>query len=114
MPGPTVNMSSGGGGFPRIRESGGTLADGTIVEDVFDEIRQALAKHGYHAKWVDGYLREEDGAVVTHGYTYRQVRVRRYLPGTRGGPPQAVLEIKDGFDLDDLDRFIGDLSENWT
>lgn len=114
MSGVSVNGASGGGGFPKIRESGGTLADGTVVSEVFDEITELLEKLGYHKEWVDGWKRNTDGAIVTHGYTYREVRVRRYLPGHKEGPPQAVLSIKDGFDLDDLDRFIGSPSETWT
>lgn len=95
----------GSGGFPKA-QTGGTLADGTHVADVFDEIREKLTEAGYHQKWVDGWKRESDGAVVTHGYTYRQVRVSRFE--VHNGPEKAVLEILKAEHLDALPEFLGD------
>jgi hypothetical protein len=94
--------------------NGAKLADGTEVDDVFDEIRRELDLSGYEKKWVDGWERSRDGAVVSCGYSYREVRVRRYLPGHKERSPQAVLDVKKEGDLAKLTRFVDPPAEDWT
>lgn len=108
-----ANSNRGGDGGFLPEQTDGTLADGTRVSEVFDEIAEVLEKQGYHREWVDGWLRDLDGAVVTHGYSYRQVRVKRYLPGHRNGPAEAVLDIQRADRLDSLLDFVGTHSELW-
>jgi hypothetical protein len=94
--------------------NGGTLADGTKVSDVFKYLAETLEEYGYHKAWNDGWLRDEDGAIVTCGYSYREVRVRRYLPGHKNGPAEAIIDIRRYEDPFKADNFVGPLASTWT
>lgn len=93
------------GGF--ARPAGSTLGDGTVVAEVFDEIADTLTRAGYHKAWVDGWKRDTDGAIVTCGYSYREVRIRRYLPGHKEKSPQAIHNVRRFHDLDRIEAFVG-------
>jgi hypothetical protein len=90
-----------------------TLNDGLTVADAFAAIEAALQAAGYHKAWADGWLRDADGAIVTTGYSYREVRVRRYLPGHKERAPQAIHNVRDYGDLALIDGFIGHPPEHW-
>jgi len=101
----------GGGGFA---PQGTQLGDGTLVADVFKDLHQTLEHYGYHKAWQDGWLRSEDGAIITAGYSYREVRVRRYLPGHKEREPEAVISILRESQLDKVEDFVGPVVERWT
>lgn len=115
MPG-THPGSHIGGGFAAPTQTGGTLGDGTLVSEIFDEIRDLLYKSGYTQKWNDGWQRDTDGAIVTCGYTYRQVRIRRFRPGhdhqTRKA--DAIHDIVKGEHLDQVFEFVASGVEEWS
>jgi len=98
--------ADGTGGFARP-VTGGTLRDGLPVAEVFEEVAGVLQAAGYKKEWVDGWKRDRDGAVVTVGYSYREVRVRRYYGRLVPGGPQAVHNIRDYGGLQRIDEFIG-------
>lgn len=110
------NRSGGGaadgtGGF--AQPGGSKLADGTDVLETFAEVGRTLEGFGYHKAWVDGWQRNRDGAVVTVGYSYREVRVRRFIPGHTQGSPQAILNIRGHSDLQRIDEFVDPPVGTW-
>lgn len=102
--------ADGSGGF--ATPGGSKLADGTEVRGVFLELEDALKRAGYAKTWVDGWKRGFDGAVVTAGYSYREVRVRRYVERNAPGP-QAIHDVKGYADLDPFEAFVGPPVGDW-
>jgi len=107
-----MDQRVGGGGF--LPTGSATLGDGTLVKDVFTELETLLTEYGYHKAWQDGWLREEDGAIVTAGYSYREVRVRRYLPGHKEREPEAVISILREAQLDKIEEFVRPVVQDWA